>query len=749
MKFIIAITYCILAFTPAVSAQAYPKGDPPPGEKENLDVFQQWVKWNNPGSMLLHYLLDEAAVLYGKRDKIIAGIKTKEQWVARQAAVKKQLDTLLGPPPDAGPLNPRITGVIKRKGYRIEKLVYEAFPGSFVTGCVYVPEKFKGRAPAVLYLSGHDQEAYKVELYQIIITNLVKKGMIVLAIDPPGQGEHVQYFDTTKNFSAIGYTVVEHCYFGNQNFITGSSPAKYFVWEAIRGIDYLVSRKDVDAARIGVTGFSGGAGTTAYVSAIDERVKVSIPCSWPTASRWQIEVKAPADAENQLIGGLAKGISFEDLLEARAPKPTLLTFVSRDQYVSVQGAKESFNEAKKIYSAYGSEENIQVAEDDSRHWVTSPIRHALYSFFMKHFNIAGNSAEEPTDLLSKQELDALFVTPTGQISTSFGGDLIYDVNRKQAEKLIARLDGSRKDSEQHLATLKPVAIGISGYKEPGKEVECALNGRYRRDGYTISKYAIDTKSGYAIPFLLFSPDGEAQRHPAIVYVHSKGKAFQASPGGEIEQLTKKGFVVAAVDVLGIGEMSNTAARALSSGNAAVLIGRSIPAIQAADIVTVARHLKTSEDIDTARITAIATDELCIALLHAAAFDGSISTVILQRPLVSFRSVVNTRLYKMGLFKRPGGDGHYPYEVDFSWGIANILSGYDLPDLAALIAPRKLFFLAPKNAALEKLAPEQQQQELGFPKSVYEIMKVPRNLIVSDDDRLSDEILKSGVDPIKN
>lgn len=741
VKCIVAITYCLLAVSPAALSQAYPKGDPPAGEKENLDVFQQWVKWNNPGSMLMHYLLGEASVLYEKRDKLITAIKTKEQWQARQADVKKQLHALLGPSPEAGPLNPRITGVIKRKGYRIEKLVYEAFPGSFVTGCVYVPDKLKGRVPAVLYLSGHDQEAYKVELYQIIITNLVKKGMIVLAIDPPGQGEHVQYFDSAKNFSAIGYTVVEHCYFGNQNFITGSSPAKYFVWEAIRGIDYLVSRKDVDTSRIGVTGFSGGAGTTAYVSVIDERVKVSVPCSWPLASRRQIQTRAPADAENQLIGGLAKGISFEDLLEARAPKPTLLAFVSRDQYVSVQGAKESFAEAKKVYSAYDSEENIQVAEDDSKHWVTAPIRNALYSFFMKHFNISGTPHEEVTDLLSKEELDALRVTPTGQISTSFGGDLIFDLNRKQAEKLIERLEVSRKNTEQHLGGLKTVAISISGYKEPGKETECALNGRYRRDGYSVSKCAVDTKSGYAIPFLLFLPDSAAARLPAIIYIHPKGKIFHASPGAEIEQLTKKGFVVAAIDVLGIGEVTNTATRPLAAGNAAVLIGRSIPAIQASDIVSIAGYLKSREDVDPERIGAVGVDEMCVPLLHAAAFDKSINPVILQRPLVSFRSVVNTRFYKMGLVRRPGGDGHYPYEVDFSWGIANMLSGYDLPDLAALIAPRKLAYLAPQNAALEKLSSEQQQQELGFLKAVYEQKTVSGNLFITDNDGLSDIVVK--------
>jgi hypothetical protein len=82
--------------------------------------------------------------------------------------------------------------------------------------------------------------------------------MIVFAIDPPGQGEHVQYYDTSVKFSSVGYTVIEHCYFGNQGFLSGISSARFFIWDGIRAIDYLISRKEVDASKIGVTGFSGG-----------------------------------------------------------------------------------------------------------------------------------------------------------------------------------------------------------------------------------------------------------------------------------------------------------------------------------------------------------------------------------------------------------------------------------------------------------------------------------------------------------
>jgi dipeptidyl aminopeptidase/acylaminoacyl peptidase len=87
---------------------------------------------------------------------------------------------------------------VQKRGYRIEKIIYQSLPGVYVTGCLYLPDSINGKIPAVLDLMGHEQEAFRAPLYQLMIINLVKKGMVVFAIDPPGQGEHVQYYDPTS-----------------------------------------------------------------------------------------------------------------------------------------------------------------------------------------------------------------------------------------------------------------------------------------------------------------------------------------------------------------------------------------------------------------------------------------------------------------------------------------------------------------------------------------------------------------------
>ncbi|MBL7696926.1 MAG: acetylxylan esterase, partial [Chitinophagaceae bacterium] len=279
-------------------------------EEENLNVFSHWIKWNNPGSMALNHLRTETDKLYHIRDQQIAAIKTKSDWQARQKLISSTLNQIIGPFPKKEALNPEITGIVKKDGYRIEKIIFQPVPGYYEAGCLFIPDDLKGRAPAILNVIGHDQIGYKEQYYQVIITNLVKKGMIVFVIDPLGQGEHVQYYDTSLKFSAVGYSVLEHQYFGHACFLTGTSSAKYFIWDGIRAIDYLLTRKEVDPNNIGVTGFSGGGTVTGYVAAFDERVKVAIPCSWPTAYKALLETKGSQDAETVLIGGLKKGITF-------------------------------------------------------------------------------------------------------------------------------------------------------------------------------------------------------------------------------------------------------------------------------------------------------------------------------------------------------------------------------------------------------------------------------------------------------
>ena len=107
--------------------------------------------------------------------------------------------------------------------------------------------------------------------------NLVRKNFLVFAFDPVGQGERLEYYNPETKKSIVGGPTTEHSYPGTQAFITGSSQARYMIWDGIRAVDYLLSRKEVDPERIGITGRSGGGTQSAYIAAMDERIYAAAP----------------------------------------------------------------------------------------------------------------------------------------------------------------------------------------------------------------------------------------------------------------------------------------------------------------------------------------------------------------------------------------------------------------------------------------------------------------------------------------
>ena len=86
-------------------------------------------------------------------------------------------------------------------------------------------------------------------------------------------------------------------------------------------------------------------------------------------------------------------------------------------------------------------ELYEMVEDDFKHWLTPKIRLAIYSFFMKHFGITGDPAEADVELLTADELK---VTTTGQVSTSLGGKMIFDVNKDETESTYTKYPVSKK-----------------------------------------------------------------------------------------------------------------------------------------------------------------------------------------------------------------------------------------------------------------------------------------------------------------
>lgn len=181
--------------------------------QDELDVItNKWLNFSDAPNSLYHHLTYQAIELLDKRKSGLAEIKTLSEWQQRQKWVIKTLTDILGPFPEKTPLNAKIVKKIEKDDYIVEHIIYESQPGFYVTSSLFIPGelKKKSKAPCVIYCSGHTQDGYRNDVYQHVILNLVKKGFIVFAFDPIGQGERIEYFDNNTKKSIVGRATKEH-----------------------------------------------------------------------------------------------------------------------------------------------------------------------------------------------------------------------------------------------------------------------------------------------------------------------------------------------------------------------------------------------------------------------------------------------------------------------------------------------------------------------------------------------------------
>jgi len=672
--------------------------------QDELDVIRNsWLQYSDAPNSLYHYLAGQVYGLLAQRAGEIAKLSSLSDWQQRQKWIRETLLDIVGPFPEKTPLNAKITRTIEKDGYRVEHIVYESQPGFYVTSSMFIPTGFKrgSKAPTVIYCSGHSDDGYRDDIYQHVILNLVKKGFIVFAFDPVGQGERQEYLDPKTSKSIVSG---EHSYPGAQAFITGSSQARYMIWDGIRAVDYLLTRKEVDPVRIGITGRSGGGTQSAYIAAMDDRIYAAAPECYITNFTRLFQTVGPQDAEQNFFNGIKRGIDHPDLLLVRAPKPALMITTTRDMF-SIQGAMETEKEVSRIYKAYGKEDNFSRVEDDAPHESTKKNREAMYAFFQKHLSNPGNPDDEDVKILNAKELH---VTPTGQLSTSLGGETVFSLNRKAAAKLINKLQASRGDLTKHLPEVLNSAKKLSGYKESTVFQEPVFTGRFQRDGYVIEKYFVKGEGDYVIPYLLMKPD--KPNNKALIYLHPSGKSAEVSAGGEMEWFVKNGFAVLAPDLIGIGEMGPGIFKGDSyidsvSYNvwfASILISRSIVGIRAGDVVRLTRLLMKSRGIS--EVYGLARKEMSPVLLHAAAFDAAITRIALIEPYSSYASIVMNRFY----------DPKFIHSA-----VPGAIGVYDLPDLAASLAPRKLMMAGVTDGNGKTTDTESINQDLAIIKTAYQ------------------------------
>jgi len=308
----------------------------------------------------------------------LVGVKTREDWEKLRREYREEYYYMLGlaPLPERTPLEPVITGTIQGEGFVVEKLHYQSRPRLYVTGNLYRPRQIKPgeRLPAVFYVCGHSgmgRDGNKTA-YQSHGIWFARHGYVCLTVDSLQLGEigaihHGTYRENRWWWHSRGYT-----------------PAGVECWNGVRGIDYLISRPDVDPQQIAVTGISGGGAATFWIAAADERVKVAVPVSGMADLRSYVS--------NRVINGHCDCMFLYNTFQwpwtriaaLIAPRPMLFTNSDNDAIFPMDANERVINRLERVYSLYGAGDLVDAFVSIGGHAYRQDIRQGAFRFLNIH-----------------------------------------------------------------------------------------------------------------------------------------------------------------------------------------------------------------------------------------------------------------------------------------------------------------------------------------------------------------------------
>ncbi len=611
------------------------------------------------------------------------------------AQVRQKIRECFGPDPDRTDLNPRVTGVVERDAYRIEKVIFDSRPGFPVTANLYLPTHVDFPRPGVVGTCGHSVSGKGEAAYQSFAQGLARLGYVCLIYDPIGQGERLQYVgDDLK--SLIGVGVREHLYAGNQQFLVGEFLGTWRAWDGIRALDYLLTRPEVDSQQIGVTGNSGGGTMTTWLCGVEPRWTMAAPSCFVTSFRRNMENELPADTEQCPPKSLALGLDHADFLAAQAPDPVIILAKQRD-FFDIRGSREAYSRLKHLYRLLEHEGHVALFAGPTTHGFSQENREAMYGWFGQ-FTRSDQGATEPA--LTLEEEQTLWCTPQGQVARLEGTRTVFDFTREKSQQLAARRP--TLDNAALLASIKevlkitPRELSESG-GQPRPPAYRILRPHRDKDYPLpfVCPYAVQSEPGIlALVYLLRQESWESppprEGDRAVLYVAHRSSAAELKSETILREIVEQAPTcpVFTCDVRGIGEsMPDTCGDntfddpygcdyfyAIHS----LMLDRPYLGQKTWDVLQVLRFLAAHGYRD---VHLIGNGWGALAATFAALMSDQVTQVTLQHALQSYACVAESQHYRWPLATL----------------LPNVLAHFDLPDCYRALEAKQLRQLEPWGA----------------------------------------------------
>jgi cephalosporin-C deacetylase-like acetyl esterase len=631
----------------------------------------------------------------------------RKAWDERRSALRAAMFAAMGPFPDQEcALQPKDAGVLKRDGYRIEKLIFQSRPGVWTTASAYVPEGIKGKVPAVLAVHGHWPWARRDPVVQARCLGLVKLGFFVMAVDAFGAGER---------HPTPGKGAYHGALLGASLWPAGQTLLGMQVYDNRRAVDYLLTRPEVDGDRLGVTGASGGGNQTMYAGALDERFKAVVPvCS---VGNYQAYLQA-ACCVCEVLPGALRFTEEGDVLGLVAPRALMVVSATKDSFqFSVAEADKSLNRAKAIFKLYNSDDKVAHPLFESPHAYNQAMREAMYGWMTQWLKGEGDGKPIPEPQHEVETVEDLACYAEGKRPATFVFPTTFAA--REAKRLLAAFDGhihDHKEAWEATAVMLRARLrmevfgGFPKSSLPDAKTFAAVG----HEGVDTRPVKFEPEKGLPLSFLVRSKMGVKGRRPAFLLLHLEGKA-EALKHPLAAALVEKGCSLVAPDLRATGEAKPEGdvvhgAPDHNSAEHAVWVGRPLLGQWAFDVHCLLDWMTLQPDLNPERLVVIGIGQAGVVALCAAATDNRVHTVVaIETPATLVTEEAYAPGTRMGLLA------------------PNLFTVGDVPQLAALGAPRRLLIAGAVTPQGKKLPEKDIKGAYQFTREVYDLYKAADKL----------------------
>ncbi|WP_400193005.1 hypothetical protein [Hymenobacter sp. B81] len=591
-----------------------------------------------------------------------AGLGSQRQVHLRQAlasaagtrayrdTVRARFGRLLGPLPLKAKFKAVVVGTVPQTGYRVERVIYESLPRHRITANLYVPDG-AGQFPAVLLLGAADAAGKAAVATQQTAGLLARHGLVVLVADPICQGERRQLTDA-EGQPLVAEAAAERHLLNAGASLLGTSTAAAELWDNVRGLDYLLTRPEVNPERLGCLGQGEGASRAAWLAGYDERVRVAALSGYHAADCGPVP------------GLEGAGLTAADWPIMVAPRPLLL---AAGPHAAAASAQPSiYQELQPVYAALGEAGQIGELPGAVEADAARLQREAVAQWLRRQ--LAGDQQAVGGGEEAVLPEKALRCTLTGQVNTTFGDEQ----DLAQRHLLLAREWAARRRQ------LRPAELTAAVRQQLGlPTAEPAVSVEWQPGAAAgLRAGVIRRPNQEPLSVWVARPANGAAPSKVVLWLSDRGRQALADSAALLPAYRRQGWAVVLADLRGLGSaqpVSGPGSDTKSPAQLALAAGEPLLAAHVADVLALLRLVEQEPDWRAAPLEIHAAGWAAPAALHAAVLTPAVARLELYQGLPSFQL----------LLEQPVAPAPYALVLP------GVLRRYDLPDLAALLGPRRL------------------------------------------------------------